>query len=162
MAPDLGSKRLQRQVEIQNRLGLFGLKVAVECVKAGVLFLVFQEQKKGENDLCTEKRGIFWGLPETEAVRTLPGVSSVTMKGEKWGLSAGRSFFGITNVEELGKAVAKDKEAGKKNFVSLLGEDGAIDRIEMLASQAKAHLGMFGEKGNVLSRTVDFVLERRY
>ena len=24
MAPDLGSKRLQRQVEIQNRLGLFG------------------------------------------------------------------------------------------------------------------------------------------
>ena len=66
------------------------------------------------------------------------------------------------NVEELGKAVAKDKEAGKKNFVSLLGEDGAIDRIEMLASQAKAHLGMFGEKGNVLSRTVDFVLERRY
>ena len=66
------------------------------------------------------------------------------------------------NVEELGKAVAKDKGAGKKNFVSLLGERGAIDRIEMLASQAKDHLSAFGEKGAVLSRTVDFVLERRH
>lgn len=66
------------------------------------------------------------------------------------------------NVEDLGKAVAKDKGAGKKNFVSLLGEKGAIERVEMLASQAKAHLAVFGEKGEVLSRAVDFVLKRRY
>ena len=65
----------------------------VECVKAGVLFLVFQEQEKGENDLCTEKRGIFWGLPETEAVRTLPVVSSVTMKGGEVGSERRKVLF---------------------------------------------------------------------
>ena len=64
--------------------------------------------------------------------------------------------------EEMGKAVSKDKNAGKKNFVSLLGEDGAIDRIEMLASQAKSHLAIFGSKADVLTKTVDFVLKRRY
>ncbi len=63
---------------------------------------------------------------------------------------------------ELGKAVEKDKSAGKKNFVSMLGEEGAQERIELLARQSKAHLTMFGPNATSLSQLVDFVLDRRH
>ncbi|ACT58879.1 polyprenyl synthetase family protein [Hirschia baltica] len=62
----------------------------------------------------------------------------------------------------LGKAVSKDKDAGKQNFVSLLGEESAISRIEMLADQAKQHLSVFGGRATTLTQTVDFVLDRRH
>jgi farnesyl diphosphate synthase len=62
----------------------------------------------------------------------------------------------------MGKGVAKDMAAGKTNFVSLLGVEGARQRVQLLAAQAKNHLAMFGHRGKVLSDTVDFVLDRRY
>ena len=62
----------------------------------------------------------------------------------------------------LGKAVDKDRDAGKKNFVSVLGVEGAEDRIQMLAHQAKQHISSFGDRAQPLADTVDFVLERRY
>jgi farnesyl diphosphate synthase len=64
--------------------------------------------------------------------------------------------------EALGKAVSKDRDAGKANFVSLLGVDGARDRVRYLAAQAKQHLASFGNRAATLHATVDFVLNRRH
>ncbi len=62
----------------------------------------------------------------------------------------------------VGKAVSKDKDAGKQNFVSLLGEEGAVSRVNMLADQAKQHLSVFGGRASTLLNTVNFVLDRHY
>ena len=62
----------------------------------------------------------------------------------------------------LGKATSKDLGAGKMNFVSLLGVEGAKDRVRYLAAQAKQHLGQFGGRATSLLHTVDFVLNRRH
>jgi farnesyl diphosphate synthase len=64
--------------------------------------------------------------------------------------------------EILGKAVTKDTAAGKVNFVSLLGVEGAQERVRYLAAQAKQHLASFGTRAASLLHTVDFVLNRRH
>jgi farnesyl diphosphate synthase len=64
--------------------------------------------------------------------------------------------------ETVGKAVAKDDAAGKMTFVSLLGIDGARERVRYLAAQAKQHLSSFGTRASSLLHTVDFVLNRRH
>lgn len=65
-------------------------------------------------------------------------------------------------VRDTGKAVGKDKARGKVNFVTVLGTDATRERVKMLASQAKRHLGMFGPRGRILLDAVDFIVERRY
>lgn len=61
----------------------------------------------------------------------------------------------------LGKAVRKDAEKGKANFVTLLGVEAARERLGVLAAQTKTHLDAFGKKAEFLRASVDFVLERR-
>jgi farnesyl diphosphate synthase len=63
--------------------------------------------------------------------------------------------------DETGKAVGKDAGQGKATFVSILGADGARDRAQRLAEQAKAHLAGFGEEADLLRGVVDYVLDRR-
>ena len=64
-------------------------------------------------------------------------------------------------VEETGKLVNKDENAGKATFVSLLGVERAREQANILSNQAIKHLEIFEEKGNLLQRLVHFVVQRR-
>jgi farnesyl diphosphate synthase len=65
------------------------------------------------------------------------------------------------NSEEVGKAVGKDVDKGKATFVSLLGLDGAKQRVTLLADQARAHLSMFGARAQYLNQIIDTITQRR-
>jgi farnesyl diphosphate synthase len=65
------------------------------------------------------------------------------------------------NVEEMGKAVQKDADAGKATFVSLLGVDGAREKANALVDKAVGHLSLFDERADLLRQTARFVVDRR-
>jgi farnesyl diphosphate synthase len=64
------------------------------------------------------------------------------------------------NETMTGKRVGKDAEAGKANFVTLLGVEGAQERVRLLAAQSREHLAIFRDRANILQQSVDFVLGR--
>jgi farnesyl diphosphate synthase len=61
----------------------------------------------------------------------------------------------------LGKATGKDASAHKATFVSLLGVDGARDRLNRLVAAAEQALAPFGADGDVLKVAAHFIAERR-
>ena len=63
--------------------------------------------------------------------------------------------------ELLGKAVGKDADRGKVNFVTALGAESARERVGLLAAQCRSHLDIFGGAARYLRESVDFVLDRR-
>ena len=66
------------------------------------------------------------------------------------------------SVEETGKAVNKDADAGKETFVSLLGVSGARDTANELVDRAISHLSVFDDRADLLRQTARFVVDRRY
>ncbi len=66
------------------------------------------------------------------------------------------------DASKVGKATGKDEEAGKATFVTLLGVEGAQERVRLLAAQAKEHLAIFHNRANILLQSVDYVLDREY
>jgi farnesyl diphosphate synthase len=65
-------------------------------------------------------------------------------------------------VRDTGKAVGKDRDRGKVNFVTVLGTEQTRERVRLLAAQAKRHLALFGPRARTLLEAVDFIVERRY
>lgn len=65
-------------------------------------------------------------------------------------------------VRDTGKAVGKDRDRGKVNFVTVMGVPATRERVGMLAMQAKKHLALFGSRARTLVETVDFIVERRF
>ena len=51
--------------------------------------------------------------------------------------------------DTVGKRLRTDEAAGKANFVTILGIDGARQRVHILAAQAKEHLAIFREKAHI-------------
>ncbi len=62
---------------------------------------------------------------------------------------------------ELGKPTGQDAALGKATFVGLLGPERARAKAEEIIERARARLDIFGEKGELLSKTAMFVLHRR-
>lgn len=65
------------------------------------------------------------------------------------------------DLETVGKAVGKDNVKGKATFVSLLGLEGAKQRVQILGEQAKQHIAIFGERARYLNKFVDSIIDRR-
>jgi farnesyl diphosphate synthase len=61
----------------------------------------------------------------------------------------------------LGKRTGKDDAAGKATFVSILGNDGARQRLAALVGEAARTLEPFGQRGDILRATARFVAERK-
>ncbi len=65
-----------------------------------------------------------------------------------------------STAKKLGKKVNKDKKAGKKNFVSILGIDRSKKQLEFLSNQAIKHLEVFDDKADLLREVATFIVER--
>jgi farnesyl diphosphate synthase len=63
-------------------------------------------------------------------------------------------------VEQAGKAVGKDQEAGKATLVSILGVDGARAECERLAASAAQAVSGYGAKAERLAALPAFLLDR--
>ena len=62
----------------------------------------------------------------------------------------------------LGKATAKDAEAGKATLIGLIGVDQARARLQELEEKARAALGPFGDEGVILAEAAAFVANRSH
>lgn len=71
----------------------------------------------------------------------------------------------ILDVEQTsnvtGKDSGKDAQSGKSTFVSTMGKEQAQARAEMLVQQAKRHLNIFEDRGEILKEMAQYVLQRR-
>jgi farnesyl diphosphate synthase len=62
----------------------------------------------------------------------------------------------------VGKAVAKDADAGKATLVGLIGEDAARKRLAEYQGRALSALAPFGAGADMLAAAADFVANRKH
>ncbi len=62
----------------------------------------------------------------------------------------------------VGKATGKDQEAGKGTLVSLLGIDGAREKLQELKGEALAALAPFKPRDRILAEAAEFVVARKF
>ncbi|MEO0983628.1 MAG: polyprenyl synthetase family protein [Pseudomonadota bacterium] len=111
------------------------------------------------------KTGSLFGYA-TEAAGLLGGAS----EAERQSLAGFANDLGlayqiaddVNDVEADAALGAETSRQAKSNFVTLLGMDGARQRVRMLAEQAKQHLAIFRNRANILLQSVDYVLERQH
>lgn len=65
------------------------------------------------------------------------------------------------SAEEMGKAVAKDADAGKATLVSLMGTEAARAKLTALEREAVSLLAPFGTRAATLAEAASFVVNRR-
>ncbi len=65
-----------------------------------------------------------------------------------------------SNSEEIGKTAGKDAAAGKATLVSLVGNNQARTKADMLTDQAVKHLEVFGHKAENLRNLAKFIINR--
>ncbi len=87
---------------------------------------------------------------------------------ERYGSALGQAFQiadDLLDVEgdsaTLGKATAKDAEAGKATLVGILGVERAKDRLKELVAEAEVALAPFGARAGILKESARFVAERK-
>jgi farnesyl diphosphate synthase len=87
---------------------------------------------------------------------------------ERYGSILGQAFQiadDLLDVEgdsaTLGKATAKDADAGKATLVGILGVERAKDRLKDLVAEAEAALAPFGARAGVLAESARFVADRK-
>ena len=62
----------------------------------------------------------------------------------------------------VGKAVAKDRDAGKATLVSLIGVEAARQRLSEMEARARDALALFGGAAETLTTAAHFVSNRKY
>ena len=87
---------------------------------------------------------------------------------ERYGAAVGEAFQiadDLLDIEGdaamLGKATGKDTAAHKATFVSLLGVDGARQRLNTLVRKAEKAISLFGKDAGVLKVAANFIANRR-
>ena len=65
-----------------------------------------------------------------------------------------------STAEKTGKAVGKDRDAGKATLVSILGVEGARGEARNIAARAASALAPYGAKAGALLELLPFLLER--
>lgn len=65
------------------------------------------------------------------------------------------------SAEEMGKAVAKDADAGKATLVKLMGIDAARAKLSALQHEAVSLLEPYGARAQTLAAAASFVVNRR-
>ncbi|MBC8049333.1 MAG: polyprenyl synthetase family protein [Chitinophagales bacterium] len=87
---------------------------------------------------------------------------------KRYGDFLGRAFQLADDILDLegdaavvGKATAKDQQAGKATLVSLMGIEAARLRLDALVAEAKQALEPFGGRASILVHAADFVAARK-
>ena len=92
-----------------------------------------------------------------------PETTALTGYGVKFGLlfQAVDDILDVVGDEKtLGKSIGKDAAEGKLTYVTLYGLDGARERADRLAREARESLAPFGEKAAFFSGLLDSMAHR--
>ena len=98
------------------------------------------------------------------------GAAPIKARGalDRYGAAVGEAFQVADDLLDIegdtatvGKATGKDAAAHKATFVSLLGVDGARNRLKALVAEAEKAIASFGKDGAILQAAAHFIANRR-